>query len=96
VQTYPFTGHCVLMGKKTVQWQDSKYVLWIFGRSVAEAQRRCAAYVSKCALQGKRTELTGGGVVRSADGWRAVREAYRQGIGLTSGERILGSSEFVE
>jgi REP-associated tyrosine transposase len=40
--------------------------------------------------------LTGGGLVRSAGGWRSVRAAYRQGIRLTSDGRILGSSEFVE
>lgn len=96
LQTYPFTGHCVLMGQKTVQWQNSKYVLWIFAKNTAEARRQYAAYVSKCALQGKRTELTGGGLVRSAGGWRTVKEAYRQGIRLASDERILGSSEFVE
>jgi len=96
LQTYPFTGHCVLMGHKNVQWQDSDYVLWIFGRSIAEARHQYAAYVSTCALQGKRSELTGGGLVRSAGGWQAVRAAYREEIRLTSDERILGSSEFVE
>jgi chromosomal replication initiation ATPase DnaA len=40
--------------------------------------------------------LTGGGLIRSAGGWHAVKEAYRHGIRLASDERILGSSEFVE
>ena len=40
--------------------------------------------------------MTGGGLIRSAGGWRAVKEAYRDGIRLASDERILGSSEFVE
>jgi hypothetical protein len=38
----------------------------------------------------------GGGLIRSAGGWRAVKEAYRDGIRLASDERILGISEFVE
>jgi len=42
------------------------------------------------------SELTGGGLIRSSGGWRAVKEAYRQGIRLASDERLLGSSEFVE
>ena len=96
LQTYPFTGHCVLMGHKTVQWQDSDYVLGIFGSTFTKARQQYAAYVSKCALHGKRSELTGGGLVRSTGGWRKVRQAYREGIRLTSDERILGSSEFVE
>jgi putative transposase len=41
--------------------------------------------------------LTGGGLIRSAGGWRAIKEAsYEAGIRLTSDERILGSSSFVE
>lgn len=36
------------------------------------------------------------GLIRSAGGWRAVNEAYRDGIRLASDERILGSSQFVE
>jgi hypothetical protein len=35
-------------------------------------------------------------LIRSAGGWRAVKEAYREGIRLASDERLLGSSEFVE
>ena len=47
-------------------------------------------------LEGPLPELTGGGLIRSNGGWRAVEEAYRDGIRLASDERILGSSEFVE
>jgi len=46
--------------------------------------------------KGSCPELTGGGLVRSAGGWGAVKEAYRDGIRLSGDERILGSSEFVE
>ena len=35
-------------------------------------------------------------MIRSAGGWRAIRAAYEAGIRLTSDERILGSSSFVE
>jgi hypothetical protein len=48
------------------------------------------------AAKRRRPELTGGGLIRSSGGWRAVKEAYRQGIRLASDERLLGSSEFVE
>ena len=47
--------------------------------------------------KGRRHELNGGGgLIRSAGGCRAVKEASRDGIRLASDERILGSSEFVE
>jgi hypothetical protein len=35
-------------------------------------------------------------LIRSAGGWRAIRAAYKAGIRLSSDERILGSSSFVE
>ena len=47
-------------------------------------------------LKGRSPELTGGGLIRSSGGWREVKEAYRDGIRLSSDERILGSSDFVE
>ncbi len=84
------------MGKKDILWQDSADVLALFGKTVADARKSYADYVSKCAAAGRRPELTGGGLIRSAGGWRAIRAAYQAGIRLTRDERILGSSSFVE
>ena len=95
LQTYPFSGHCALMGNTEVVWQDTDFVLAVFGKTVMSARKRYADYVSKCASAGRRSELTGGGLIRSTGGWRAVKDAYRDGIRLTSDERILGSSDFV-
>lgn len=92
---YPFSGHCALMGESDIFWQDVDYVLAVFGKNVSSARNRYFDYVSKWALAGRRPELTGGGLIRSAGGWIAVKEAYKQGIRLTSDERILGSSDFV-
>ena len=55
-----------------------------------------ADYVSKCAQAGSRPELTGGGLIRSAGGWREIRAANKEGIRLTSDERIVQNSDFVE
>ena len=35
-------------------------------------------------------------MIRSAGGWREIRAANKEGIRLTSDERILGNSDFVE
>jgi putative transposase len=72
------------------------YVLAFFGKTVTNARKSYTDYVSKCAAAGRRPELTGGGLTRSAGGWRAIRAAYEAGIRLTCVERILGSSSFVE
>ena len=96
LKAYPFTGHSALMGQEDRPWQDTRYVLALFGRGLSEAKRNLQRHVAKWALKGRFQELTGGGLIRSSGGWRAVREAYRDGIRLASDERILGSSDFVE
>jgi hypothetical protein len=85
-----------MMGKKDIVWQNTAYVLALFGKTVNDARKGYADYVSKCARAGRRPELTGGGLIRSAVGWRAIREAYEAGMRLTGDERILGNSSFVE
>jgi hypothetical protein len=35
----PFTGHCALMGKKDIVWQDTAYVLELFGDTVKAARK---------------------------------------------------------
>jgi len=96
LKVFPFTGHSALMGKKIRPWQDTEYVLALFGRTSFEARKNLQRHVSNWSAKGRCSELTGGGLIRSAGGWRAVKEAYRDGIRLASDERILGSSEFVE
>ncbi len=47
--------------------------------------------------QGRREDLTGGGLIRSVGGWAEVKELKRQGHEhVMSDERILGDSEFVD
>jgi putative transposase len=92
----PFTGQSALMGKRLRPWQDTEYVLGFFGRTVSEARRNLEEHVSKWSARGRCSELTGGGLIRSAGGWHAVKEAYRDGIRISSDERILGSSDFVD
>ncbi|MBN2034583.1 MAG: hypothetical protein JW836_15020 [Deltaproteobacteria bacterium] len=96
MKAFPFTGHSALMGKRIRSWQDTEYVLALFGKTLSEARRNLQSHVSKWSDKGRCSEFTGGGLIRSAGGWRAVKEAYRDGIRLASDERILGSSEFAE
>ena len=96
LKVFAYSGYSALMGKKPRPWQDTDYVLGFFGERLSEARRNLNAHVRKWSAKGRWHELTGGGLIRSAGGWRAVKEAYRDGIRLASDERILGSSEFVE
>ena len=94
---YPYCGHSALMGKKKRPWQDVDYVLGYFGRTVKSARKAYVKYVEGGIGQGRRDELTGGGLIRSLGGWSEVKMLRGQGQEhVMSDERILGDSEFVE
>jgi len=46
--------------------------------------------------QGRRRELTGGGLIRSLGGWTEARERVKGRDHVMSDERILGGSDFVD
>jgi len=94
--SYPYTGHSVLNGKVTYKWQDRVYILRLFDKSGKNAVRSYNRFVVKGIDQGHRSDLTGGGLIRSAGGWSAVKALRSDGIRLKGDERILGSSDFVE
>jgi REP element-mobilizing transposase RayT len=94
---YSFSGHSALMGKRKRSWQDVEYVLGYFGESVPKARSAYDAYVKEGVEQGRREELTGGGLIRSLGGWSEVKRLRDEGSDhVMSDERILGDSEFVE
>ncbi|MFW6052466.1 MAG: transposase [Desulfosalsimonas sp.] len=96
LDAYPFSGHAVIMGRNSQPWHNSREVLARFGDKTGEARGKYRKFVTKGIEQGRRTDLTGGGLVRSAGGWVAVSEMRESGIHLKSDERILGDSDFVE
>ena len=73
LNAYPYCGHYALMGKAEPGFQDVDYILNLFGGKVAEARRLYLEFVKKGVAAGRRPELTGGGLVRSAGGWSALR-----------------------
>ena len=93
---YPGCGHGVLMGKKARDWQDSEYILRFFGRTFGEARRGYQNYVTEGLHRGRRPELVGGGLIRSAGGWSAIKAERVSGVRLMGDERILGGGDFVE
>jgi hypothetical protein len=93
---YAYCGHSVLMGRKKRPWQDVNYVLSFFGDTRDGARIDYYAYVKAGLDQGRRSELTGGGLIRSLGGWSEVRKYALKGQEhLKSDERILGESDFV-
>ena len=93
---YPYSGHCVLMGKKKREWQDRNYVLRYFGTTERHAKHNYLSFVAEGAEGGRKPELVGGGLLRSVGGWKRLKELRSSGEKVRADERILGGSEFVE
>ena len=95
LSTYNFCGHGVIMGNLRQTWQNAGEVLACFDSRVAAARRQYEAFVAKGVEQGRRSDLTGGGLIRSAGGWTAVRQMRKAEMHGKSDERILGDGDFV-
>ena len=68
-----------------------EYVLKHFTDNTDTARIRYRAFVEAGIAEGRRNDLTGGGLIRSNKGWRPARDSsHRKGD-----ERIPGSSDFV-
>jgi putative transposase len=94
---YDYSGHSMLMGRKSRPWQDVDYVLSYFGKTTGRARKAYYSYVEDGLEQGQRKELTGGGLIRSLRGWaEATKYGLRGQDHIKSDERILGESDFVD
>ncbi len=93
---YAFAGHGVLAGDQANDWQNSAAVLQVFGAKAARARERYRLFVQEGVEQGKRPELTGGGMIRSLGGWTVVKGLGKEQELRKGDERILGDSDFVE
>src|SRR5712692_2485154 len=95
LDTYPWSGHAVVMGKVAHAWQARDSVLSWFGETTGRARRAYRHYVAEGLKQGRRPELVGGGLLRSRGGWSEVVALRRQGQRELGDERVLGGEEFV-
>ncbi len=96
LKSYRWCGHSALLGKVEAKFQDTEFVLKLFGQSLRQARRAYESYVSKGVKQGRRPDLVGGGLLRSVGGWAKLRGFSDIGVRIKGDERILGSSDFVE
>ena len=95
LEKFPWCGHGVIMGINKQEWQDSAYILSLFHEKHDIATQAYYSFVEKGIDFGKRPDLIGGGLLRSAGGWVAVRGLRKSKEVFASDERILGSSVFV-
>jgi putative transposase len=83
-------------GKVENGFQNIDYVLSLFDRKYKEARQRYRKFVEKGIPEARRPDLTGGGLVRSAGGWPALKAMRRVEDRMKGDERILGRENFVE
>jgi hypothetical protein len=93
---FPYCGHGAIIGKQHNDWQDTQSVLDLFAAAVVPARRRYRQFVAEAVDQGRRDDLMGGGLIRSAGGWFGVETLRRGNMFQKSDERILGDGDFVK
>lgn len=93
---YPYCGHSRIMGYFESPWQSIDYILSIFGKQRSAARIKYRQFLVKGIDQGKRTDMTGGGLIRSVGGWEKLKSLRRMQGHLKGDERILGDSDFVQ
>ncbi|NVO00693.1 MAG: transposase [Geobacteraceae bacterium] len=89
LDSYPFSGHAVLLGNSALAGQESQAVLERFGKKMLTARSAYHRFLADGIKSGRRDELVGGGMKRS-QGERQLDE-YE-----SFDARILGSGEFVD
>ena len=93
---YVYGGHCALSGQCRHDWQDTQYILSLFGKKASEARRAYIKFVEEGISKGKRDDLVGGGLIRSLGGWLAVKALRGSTDRIKGDERILGDGDFVQ
>ncbi len=66
LEKYPYCGHGTILGRPASSWQDCDSVLAQFGRRASEATEAYRRFVAEGIALGRRPELVGGGLTRSA------------------------------
>jgi putative transposase len=96
LDAYAYSGHSRLIGTIKDEWQAVAEVLAFFNGNRKGALARYRRFLQDGISQGKRSDLTGGGLVRSTGGWMELKSKRGMDPHLKGDERILGDSEFVK
>jgi putative transposase len=67
----------------------------MFGEKPGSARRAYRCFAERGIAQGRRQDLTGGGLLRGAGGWEGVKALRKEKVYQRNDERILGDGDFV-
>jgi REP element-mobilizing transposase RayT len=90
-----YSGHSAVMEHIPREWQDTEYVLSFFGKG-RPRRKQYLRFVEEGVAQGRRTDLVGGGLIRSLGGWAEVLSVRRRKEKQAYDQRVLGDGEFVK
>lgn len=93
---YKWCGHSVIVGSNKNTWQSTGEILERFGNEKSKAINKYIEFITDAKDTGKRDDLTGGGLRRSAGGWKGVYELMRAKEYWRGDERVLGDGNFVD
>jgi REP element-mobilizing transposase RayT/transposase-like protein len=96
LDSYPWSGHAVLIGKMKNDWQERDFVLNQFSPEPKKAVQVYHRFLGEGKEQGRRDDLSGGGLIRSYGGWSRVISLRGKSSRLPHDPRILGKAEYVE
>ena len=93
---FAYSGHAALLGHYRHRFQDVGTILALFDKNLLSARKKYRAFVQQGIERGRRLDLIGGGLIRSAGGWEAVKGMRRVNARFKGDERILGDKDFVD
>jgi REP element-mobilizing transposase RayT len=96
LEGYPWSGHSALTGQMQRPWQATEEVWIHFGKDKKKAIQGYRDFTVDGIAMGRRDDLTGGGLKRSAGGWEGIKKLKKQKELWRGDERILGNGDFVE
>lgn len=96
LDSYAWTGHAGILGKHLHHWHLVKEVLRHFGNKLPSARHCYRQYIEDGLNNEPTQKYSGGGLIRSYDGWEALSRVRSEHEHCIGDERVLGSSEFVE
>ncbi len=95
LDSYPWTGHRGMVNKNQYSWHAVDEVLCRFGESRKKARNGYRDFIGR-GINNPSKRYSGGGLVRSYDGWESISRLRSEHKCCIGDERILGSSQFVE
>jgi putative transposase len=95
LDAYPYCGHSAIMNVKP-SFADIDFILQQFDKRTRTARKLYREFVECGIGKGRRTDLTGGGLIRSSGGWEVLLTERSKGFKSKGDECILGGGDFVE